>query len=169
MMHKISFGLSFLLALGCAACGDDAPTQTATESVDVKAKVVKKAASDFSNASVWRYSSVGKRDPFRSYLADLKESKTIKRSRRLEETEQFDLNQYRLTGLITGTSQPKAMVEDPDGNGHVLRLGSRLGRNGGRITKISSLGMVVLEEYRDPTGKKVRVPLKILLPDGDIP
>lgn len=115
------------------------------------------------------YASVGKRDPFRSYLLDIKESSSQDlEQRRREATEQFELHQYRLTGLITGTARPKAMVEDPQGRGHVLHVGSRLGRNNGRISQIIPTGITVHEEVRDATGKKTRVPVQIPMPKSDI-
>jgi Tfp pilus assembly protein PilP len=57
------------------------------------------------------------------------------------------------------------MVEDPEGVGHTLRVGSRLGRNGGRVTRISATGIVVVEEFVDPLGKRVRVPITMKLPE----
>ena len=60
------------------------------------------------------------------------------------------------------------MVEDPTGTGHTLRIGSRLGKNGGRVTRITSLGIVVTEEFRAPTGERVRVPIQIPLPKPEL-
>jgi type IV pilus assembly protein PilP len=122
-----------------------------------------KPASDKATGS-WTYSPVGKRDPFRSYLADLEERAIDDKEHKVEETEKFELDQYRLTGLVTGTAQPKAMVEDPTGTGHVLHIGSRLGKNSGRITRIGEDAIVVTEEFRAPTGERVRVPITIKLP-----
>ena len=121
-------------------------------------------------APEWRYNPVGKRDPFRNYLADLRQSiKNNTQKSNKQPTEEFELAQYKLSGLITGTSQPKAMVEDPKGVGYTLRVGSRLGRNGGRITRISATGIIVVEEYRDPTsGKRIKVPITVRMPTDEI-
>ena len=110
---------------------------------------------------------MGKRDPFHSYLADLEEQALEEKEHKIEETEKFELDQYRLTGLVTGTAQPKAMVEDPTGAGHVLHIGARLGKNSGRVTRIADDAIVVTEEYRAPTGERVRVPITIKLPKPD--
>ena len=59
------------------------------------------------------------------------------------------------------------MVEDPEGVGHVLKMGSKLGKNGGRVTRISGQGIRVIEEFRAPTGQKQFVPIDITLPDDD--
>lgn len=112
------------------------------------------------------YSPVGRRDPFRSYLTQLKERQEAKaQDHRREETEAFDINQYRLTGLVTGTTQPKAMVDDPNGEAHVVRIGSRIGKNGGRVYSINAQGLTVVEEYVDASGKLVSVPVTVRLPE----
>jgi len=110
------------------------------------------------------YSPIGKRDPFRSYLADLKANET-QEHRPLLPTEKYELDQYRLTGLITGTSQPKALVEDPEGVGHTMSIGERIGKNGGKITRISANGIMIVEEYVNPLGKPERVSITLKLPE----
>jgi type IV pilus assembly protein PilP len=154
---------------GCSGGGDDAAPDAGQKAT---AKTLEQKAADtqaeLQGPAPFTYSPVGKRDPFRSYLADLAEQ-SLEHSpqRKREETEEYELDQYRLTGIITGTAQPKAMVEDPGGRGHVLHIGSRMGKNGGRIARISSGGIVVVEETRDPTGKKVRLPITIKLPKAE--
>lgn len=111
-----------------------------------------------------RYSPVGRRDPFRSYLTDLAaQAAQHQPDRKPEPTEMFELGQYLLTGLVTGTSQPKAMVEDPDTQGHVLRIGSHLGKNGGVVIRIGQDGIVIAERTRDPTGRSVDLSIAIKL------
>jgi len=119
-------------------------------------------------APTYVYSPVGKRDPFRSYLDEIREGAEAASQHKLEDTEKYELDQYRLTGLVTGTSQPRAMVEDPDGRGHVLQIGSRLGRNAGRVTRITADGIIVTEETRSPTGERIHLPITILLPKPDL-
>ena len=117
------------------------------------------------------YIGIGKRDPFRSYLTSLNQDddKTDEnRGGRIKAvTEQFRLEQYRLTALITGTSRPHAMVEDPSGSGHILRIGSRLGKNGGRVTRITGQGVTVTLETSVSGNKKVRVKKTLTLPKAD--
>ncbi|MFC1610149.1 pilus assembly protein PilP [Myxococcota bacterium] len=172
-----ALGWAMGLGLGlCLGCGEDsqqpaAQKETTPVANPTQAKPLTAEAMPPSTPAkpeqVWSYSPVGKRDPFRSYLADMGRSKG-KKEKNPEDTEMFELDQYRLTGLVTGTAQPKAMVEDPDGKGHVLRIGSRLGKNGGRITRIAVDGIVVTEEFRAPTGERIRVPIEIKLPQPEV-
>lgn len=111
------------------------------------------------------YRAAGRRDPFRSYLLDAVSRRAAEHAqRRVEETEAYELSQYHLTGVLTGTSQPKAMVEDPTGKAFVLRIGARLGRAGGRVSRIDSTGLQVLEDSLDPQGMRLQVPVSLLLP-----
>jgi type IV pilus assembly protein PilP len=173
--RHLAIGLVWLLslaALALAACSgeeaavDDKPVDKTAlykklEAERLKEEEAKKAAAE---KPPYSYSPVGKRDPFRTYLAELVQAPE-KSSQPKGATEQFEINQYRLVGLITGTSQPKAMVEDPEGVGHLLQVGSKLGRNGGRVKRITAKSIVVVEEFVDPQGKKTTVPMTIKLPD----
>ncbi|MBN1962280.1 MAG: pilus assembly protein PilP [Deltaproteobacteria bacterium] len=116
----------------------------------------------------YSYSPVGKRDPFYSYLAEMEASSRGAIQRHREPTESFELDQYRLTGVVTGTSQPRAMVEDPEGKGHAIKIGTRLGKRGGIVTRVSNDGIIVTEEFLTPTGDKVRVPITIKLPQPEL-
>ena len=166
-----------LLALPACGGGDD---DGAVQGTTRKARS-KKGATDSSteDAAVtedfdeklraYSYSAVGKRDPFTSYIDQIRagyQQENADRDR--EATEEFELDQYRLTGIVSGTSQPRALVEDPEGVGHSLRRGTRLGRNGGTVSKITSQAIVVTEEFRAPTGEKIRVPITINLPESEL-
>lgn len=167
--------LASLAALGCLilapACSEEAAAPVQNPNVQAAKPPPPKppeVVADTNTTVAFMYSPVGKRDPFRSYLTELAEqSADTGPTRKKEETEEFEIDQYRLTGLITGIAQPKAMVEDPAGRGHVLRIGTRLGKNGGRVTRIANFGIVVVEETRDPTGKRVKLPIAIKLPRSE--
>lgn len=56
--------------------------------------------------------------------------------RPLEPLEQYALGALDLVAIISETAVPKAMFVDPEGFGHVVKEGDRIGRNGGQITDI---------------------------------
>lgn len=169
--------LFLLLTSTLFNCADDEEADNTTASntgADAPKSPAKAAGTDplsgiENQEAVYHYSGVGKRDPFHSYLSDLKQLQSLPSTqRRTEDTERYELSQYRLTALITGTSQPKAMVEDPEQRGHVLRIGSRVGRNSGRVTRITAKGMTIVEDYRDATGKRVQVSINVDLPNTEV-
>lgn len=86
------------------------------------------------------------RDPFRSYLPDFivkpgEEGEGLAEIR--TQLERFDLSELQAIAIITGTAVPKAMVTDPSGMGHVIQPGTRLGRRGGKVVRISTNSIVV--------------------------
>lgn len=173
MRRRHAWAMGAALALwGCS----DAPTEASATSAPPKAGEGQKTPlkADGSPAQGARgpftYRAAGRRDPFRSYMMDAAARRQADRGvRHAEETETFELSQYRLSGVLTGTSQPKAMVEDPTGKGHVVRIGTRLGRAGGRVTRIDAVGLVVVEESLDPQGRRlvVSTALKLPTPEND--
>lgn len=167
MTAKLSKLILVCVVVGASGCDESEPETTGGGAID-KSVVLQKQDGDekkkLKPKQQFVYSSVGKRDPFRSYLADM-DSPEEKTTRPVHATEKYTLDQYRLTGLVTGTSQPKAMVEDPEGLGHTLHVGSRIGKNRGRVTRISASGVLIIEEFINPVGQKVRVPITLKLPE----
>jgi len=48
-----------------------------------------------------------------------------------------------------------------------VHVGTRLGKNGGRVTRIATNEIVVTEEFRAPTGERIRVPITVRLPRSE--
>lgn len=114
------------------------------------------------------YTPVGKRDPFRPYFLDVKVVKREDRGTPLTELETFDIEQLRLTSIITGIEQPMAMVEDPSGKGHTLVVGTPIGKNGGRVARIKRDEVIIEEEYIDSEGKRIVSKVVLRLPEEKI-
>ena len=116
------------------------------------------------------YSPIGKRDPFRPFYVDQQiEEEEKEQQRIITELERFELDQLKLVAVIGGTSQPRAMFEDPTGKGWTVTIGTAIGRHGGKVTKIKKDEVVVTEEYRDPvTNKKMMSPVAVKLPADEM-
>lgn len=76
----------------------------------------------------------------------------------------FDVNRYKVIGIITGIRENQAMVTDPNGKGYVVKVGMTIGKNEGRITSISSNSVTVLEQFIDNNGRVRKEFIKINLP-----
>jgi type IV pilus assembly protein PilP len=112
----------------------------------------------------WVYTSSGKRDPFRSFLAELNSDGRAAATRCATPLGRFEVDQLRLVAVVTGLDDPVAMVEAPNGVGYSLRRGACIGRNGGVIAAVRT-GEVVLSEWviradgsRDKTQTILRLP-----------
>jgi len=145
-----TLGLSLLLAVsmlsGCLLGGGDvAPVEEVEKpAVEEEAEVVEVEEV----AEVYSYSSIGKRDPFRSFIQ--KEVVVNHDGGALGPLQLHEIDSYKLTGIVSNPSAPHALVRDPDGTGHVVELGTLVGRNWGKVTEIKSSEIVITEEYRDP-------------------
>jgi type IV pilus assembly protein PilP len=67
--------------------------------------------------------------------------------------EKMELSQLKLVAVIWSVQEPRAMVEDGTGKGYILASGTPLGKNKGRVTQITSAGVVVSEQYETSSGK----------------
>lgn len=100
-------------------------------------------------ANVYTYNPFGKRDPFKSFLSEKLADSEISKDPLLN----FDLSKFALTGVLWGIANPKAIVRDGGGRGHIISRGTRMGRNRGQVIRILKDSVVVAEEFRDPLGK----------------
>lgn len=109
----------------------------------------------------YAYSPIGKRDPFRSFFEEFQAGAE---NPDLTELQTFEVDQLRLTGIVTGRATPYAMVEDPNGKGHTLTRGTLIGKNWGRVATINPDCVIIKEEYRDYTGRKVTNSISMCIP-----
>ena len=69
------------------------------------------------------------RDPFRAYASSfVEEARTRTKSQREVVMEDFGIEDMRLVGIVTGGVEPRAMLVDPRGFGHVVHRGQFIGR-----------------------------------------
>lgn len=170
------------VAAGSLACGDDAPAGKSTGNGAKGLAVLTggSAASPPPPAKAptpppppqtegdddvadlaYAYSPIGKRDPFRSLFDELRE---VDGSQDLKPLQKFELDQLKLVAIVSRIATPYAMVEDPDHKGHTLTRGTLIGKNWGRVAQITPECVVIKEEYRDYTGRKVTNKTDMCLP-----
>ena len=148
-----------------AACGEEKKAKApAAAPRPVSAAAGKAEEKPQAAAAEWSYTSAGKRDPFRSFLAEAAESSHAMAQRCPTPLGRFELEQLRLVAVVTGLDDPVAMVEAPNGIGYSVRRGACVGRNGGVISAVRG-GEVVVAEWatrsdgtRDKTQTVLRLP-----------
>lgn len=67
--------------------------------------------------------------------------------------QRYDVNKYRLVGIIAGLKENRALIIDPLGKGYVVKVGMSVGSNQGRIVRITASAVEVLEQFSDDNGK----------------
>jgi len=113
------------------------------------------------------YDAIGKIDPFeplfREKPVSVKKNKDKKRIPRTP-LERIDLSQLKLVGIILASSGNRALVEESSGKGYVIKKGTYIGVNSGKVVKIKKEKVVVEEEFEDVFGKTKLRQREIKLP-----
>ena len=91
------------------------------------------------------YEAGDRRDPFRPPRV----SAAAPRGEAQTPLERYDIGQLRLVAVIYDTREPRAVVEDEAGLGYIVRVGTRIGSNGGSVDAIEDGRLRVLEQVTD--------------------
>jgi len=109
-----------------------------------------------------RYSSVGKRDPFRPLSLKPKVSQRAREN--LSPLERYELGQLKLVAIVWDIKEPKAMVEDGTGLGYVVKIGTLIGPNEGKVKAIKPTEVVIEEQVTDFYGARKSQEVSMKLP-----
>jgi len=176
-------GLSGILMTGCDTDpGVPVTTVQSAKQATVHTTTIDRSALEIAEGNWmpvknWE-SQIVPRNPFRGFsdsmLVELAQQQMMKNEgittgEQLPE-QLYNVRDYTLVGVITGTAEPKAYVLDPGGNRFVLRRGSLLGNNHGSVASIRRDGIEVYEivsgegTYIDiPLYKETRSDIKFTL------
>ena len=166
MTTRCFLAAGLLLAAGCGGStpARPAPARAAAPAAAIAAG---KPAADDKQATAkaeWVYTSVGKRDPFRSYLAEASADNNSLVTRCPTPLGRFGLEQLKLVAVVTGLEDPMAMVEAPNGVGYSLRKGACLGKNGGVVAAVRTGEVLVTEWMQRADGTRDRTQTVLKLP-----
>jgi type IV pilus assembly protein PilP len=114
------------------------------------------------------YNPKGKIDPFQPLFSEKPTiaSKKSKRKRRTPRTplERIDLSQLKLVAIVLASSGNRALVEESSGKGYVVKKGTYMGTNAGKVVKIEKNKVIVAEEFEDYRGNVTQRNKEIKLP-----
>jgi type IV pilus assembly protein PilP len=162
--------IPMLLAIAGGACGGSAPARPGAaqgaSAAAKKAEPVPEAHAEADPVFEYTYTPVGKRDPFRSVVDDAASLPAEALAMRADcgPLCKWEIEQLKLVAVISGISNPVAMVEDPSGKGFVVRRGSFVGKRNGKVTQIRAGEVVVTEIFKDQMGKPHVNPVFIRMP-----
>jgi type IV pilus assembly protein PilP len=116
------------------------------------------------------YIARGKIDPFEPLFKDTPVFRK-KKKKRIPDTplEKLSLGQLKLVAIIRAPSGNKALVEESSGKGYIIKEGTYIGLNSGKIIKIQKENIIIEEEFQDIQGNiEVRQrELKLQKPSGE--
>lgn len=165
------------LALICAGCLEDESSgpsggDVLAERTRLQADVAREkkrnrapadeaeAPSSFAfSAPQYRYEAAGRRDPFEPYRA----VEPVADEPGGGPLEQFELEQLAVVALIWAGPVAKAMVSDPSGTTYTVGLGSRMGKNEGRVIHIGDNLVLVKETYVDYSGDESTKDVQLMI------
>lgn len=108
-----------------------------------------------------------RKDPFKPFVQPKPATPTAAAplaSAGLLPIQSYGVEQFRVSGIIVGMKENKALILDPAGKGYVVKQGMTIGSSGGIITKIAPSYLEISERLRDDTGKVSRRTVKLSLP-----
>lgn len=114
------------------------------------------------------YDRKGKIDPFEPLFKE-KPTVALKKKTREKRTprtplERIDISQLKLVAIVLASSGNRALVEESSGKGYVVKKGTYMGTNSGKVVKIEKDKVIVAEEFEDYSGKVVLRNKEIKLP-----
>lgn len=131
------------------------PSQKQIEDKTKAAKIEPKVQKD-EEETLYFYDPTNKVDPFKSFIAvreELEEKEAREKPRTYLET--LDISQLTISAIIVTSGGNWALVRDSKGDGHVIRVGTPMGKKGGKVTEILEKKVVVREHYKDIRGRKI--------------
>jgi type IV pilus assembly protein PilP len=155
-MNKLFVIAAFAVLVGLVGCGEDPAPPPPPAAATRKASVtISLDAGVETSPYLYSYNPIAKRDPFRGLAND--DTGTTKDEKIVDTCDeplcQFDIDELTLVAVVSGDSNPLAMVEDRTGTGHLVRRNTRMGKQGGKVTSILRDCMVVTSFVRGADGR----------------
>jgi Tfp pilus assembly protein PilP len=108
------------------------------------------------------YNPTGKPDPFMPTTVSIETQS--KGKKKVLPLEQFEVNEFELVGVVTGSGLRKAMVQDLTGKGYYIQVGTPIGKMGGKVIQISEKTVVIKEPFYDFLGRRSSRVITLKLP-----
>ena len=109
-----------------------------------------------------------RKDPFKPFLVVQQSAqKSPERKARAVDMlpiQSYDVTKFKVSGIIAGLKENKALLIDPAGRGYVVKQGMLIGSNDGYISKITSSSIEVVESYREDNGRLSKRTIRLTLP-----
>ena len=101
------------------------------------------------------YDPRGKRDPFVSFIKVEERRRAGVDTAALPPLQRYDLGELKFVGVIWMKKGPLGLVEDAEGKGYSVTVGTRIGRSGGVVSRITGKEILVKEEFVGNRGEKI--------------
>ncbi|MEE8317488.1 MAG: pilus assembly protein PilP [Candidatus Omnitrophota bacterium] len=144
-------------------------TETSEKSVaeEIKAEGIEPQAIEDDAKMDYSYDPTNKVDPFKSFIIVKKELEEAEKKKPRTYLETLELSQLTLSAIVLTDKENWALVRDSKGDGHVIKVGTSMGRKGGQVIKILKKEVIVREYNVDIRGRETVKDILIKLPSVD--
>ena len=176
MIQKFKYfwiGISVLTAYGCGSSGEGPiapklapPTMKKTLTAQT-ARPLPAGPSALPAKPEPVYDPVRKPDPFQPPVLEPSLEQT-QRAKRMLPLEKFEVTEFQLVTTVTGPSGNKAMVQDPFGKGYLIKVGTPIGKNQGRVVAIADRQILIEEKIKDFLGREKSRTVALKIPQAPL-
>jgi Tfp pilus assembly protein PilP len=150
--------LSLVVGAGILGCSDSGKPSKAQPPTSVKPKqqmITQGTATviEIKPQANYSYNAMGRRDPFTPII--VREDRKAQSEDR-PPLERYNINEFKMTGIVWGGFGYNAMLEGPDGKGYFVHVGAIIGQNKGIVKKITKGSMVIEEKFKTISGETNR-------------
>jgi type IV pilus assembly protein PilP len=164
-MAVVATALLVTSHFGCSAKEGATPPRTTRSPGGTGSLTQKKISSTTVSPPRERPNFSGRKDPFRSYLVVSKAKLLLpSTSEHQLPIQKYEVNQFKVLGIIAGLPVNQAMVQDPVGKSYVIKEGMMIGPGNGVVVKIKERSIEVAEQYREESGRIRKRVVKLTLP-----
>ena len=155
---------------GCKKKVQPPPPPPPKPAAKVPLPVQKQSTSATARIAVQPLDFSTKKDPFKPFLGEPAAPQAKAKPTAMANTEdllpiqRFDVNKFKVSGVIAGLKENTALIIDPEGRGYVVREGMLIGNSDGRISRITSSSIEVVEHYRDDRNHNRKRTIMLTLP-----
>jgi len=164
-VRHISLAIGILAAVSLFAGGSGCSKEPAVPPPVVKRQAPKPEAKAPTPAAaevpakkagqVALYDARGMRDPFVSFIKVEESRKAGIDTKTLPPLQRYDLGELKFVGVIWTKNGARGLVEDAEGKGYSVTVGTRIGRSGGVVSRITGKEILVREEFVGNRGEKI--------------
>lgn len=128
--------------------------------------VKKKMAREIKKIEIpYVYNPKGRPDPFRPYITEVQSFTAVRPANWAPRTplERSAISEFKVVAILWSEQDKRAMVEDGTGKGYIIKIGTFIGKKGGKVIDIFADHVVVEEQLVSIYGDKRtnRIPLKL--------
>jgi type IV pilus assembly protein PilP len=170
-LNYLFIGVMVLTAFGCGSSGEGpiaqklAPAAMGKPMTPQIALPPSPGSSALPAKSEPAYNPTGKPDPFQPPVLESGSDLKSRRARGLP-LQQFEVSEFELVGIVSGAGENRAMVQDASGKGYLIKVGTPIGKNQGRVVAIADRRVLIEEKIKDFLGREKSRTVALKIPQA---